>query len=894
MLGLFYETSRAAYHGSDLPEGIVAQSANPEYWNHLSHKFRAIHEEIQDASRSINKSFGIFNEYTLRHCSTNILHDIEGYKSLIARPYESVNRAMPGSYYSDVERTIYLTYVLLREDVAKFDELFQAERKFISFEYWNQHFVHHLDFDDLVYGHAKLSEIVTNCPETKDGLDRYLYEIILRRLEIRDQSRSVSSIDLVFNFDMIGFTGTPFLDNYPTFEYIRQGRTDDIPHLIDRSFYAYSSENLAEDEFQRRFTQFQGKNSEVTCEYVNSDFIRDAESEMSILESLFAREATEMRSNPNVALFNAVVDLCGVFKRSTIHDVRNLLVKHFGQERFHYIYHIASQDNSDRVLSVASETDVGYDEEFYNHMCKVYPDGRTLRDKIFFFVDNRNVVGKDIPFQLIFQKHFGEPLIHRSLIIAHDVDDFSKIWQAMGRSRTMNDTEFTIYKSDVSDSSSSGSGTQNIKMHPLTRELYIKNCDSKMAGNISSIYLTLIALLNLAQQSFYYHDTIVNVFLEKMEKTITSSVFKQEDQLIRSVLGSQFPAQMLYHILKDKFHRSADAALASADLTESSLQHLLRNIVWQKFEQRQMSGDIFDDMIIFLSGEQRSLMEISYTKQQQKQKQKQQNKNQDSDAMGIFDKKNQLLLSYRTDDYFEESLKPLEDLGKVYLNLPISVPILALSYAVDGKVRRIKVYPTVQFIYSHHVQGQYVTQEVQSVVQKFKDPSSFYAKFHRAVDAARQDPGDPPLFDGSSGDALPVDLEKNFIRQAPQYSLAAIKPGVYVIGMKDQFNAFDILSNPLCDHIQYATDEMGFVLLDKTKSKRVDAFGPYFIENYILMDVLSKVEVAQNVMNYFCRNRDLLQQALDGYDEQQGQGFICWRFLINQTAKAVAKANTQM
>ena len=26
----------------------------------------------------------------------------------------------------------------------------------------------------------------------------------------------------VFNFDLIGFTGTPFIDNYPTFSYIRE------------------------------------------------------------------------------------------------------------------------------------------------------------------------------------------------------------------------------------------------------------------------------------------------------------------------------------------------------------------------------------------------------------------------------------------------------------------------------------------------------------------------------------------------------------------------------------------------------------------------------------------------------------------------------------------------
>ena len=57
---------------------------------------------------------------------------------------------MPGSYYSDVERTIYLTFVILTEDIAKYDELFQQERKFISFEYWSAH-VSQLDYDDLVY-----------------------------------------------------------------------------------------------------------------------------------------------------------------------------------------------------------------------------------------------------------------------------------------------------------------------------------------------------------------------------------------------------------------------------------------------------------------------------------------------------------------------------------------------------------------------------------------------------------------------------------------------------------------------------------------------------------------------------------------------------------------------
>ena len=63
-------------------------------------------------------------------------------------------------------------------------------------------------------------------------------------MEVRDKSRSVNSIDIVFNFDCVGFTGTPFIDNYPTFAYISSGRSDAIPQMIDRSFYAYSAEVL--------------------------------------------------------------------------------------------------------------------------------------------------------------------------------------------------------------------------------------------------------------------------------------------------------------------------------------------------------------------------------------------------------------------------------------------------------------------------------------------------------------------------------------------------------------------------------------------------------------------------------------------------------------------------
>jgi hypothetical protein len=477
------------------------------------------------------------------------------------------------------------------------------------------------------------------------------------------------------------------------------------------------------------------------------------------------------------------------------------------------------------------------------------------------------------------------------VVLAHDVDDFSKIWQAMGRSRTMNETVFSIYSSIRHHGMvSEGTGMQDIKKQELTRHLYVHNCECKMAGNISSIYLTLVALFNLSQGSFYYRDEIVNTFLEKMEKTILGKVKRHQDLLVRSVLGTPVPGQILLHILMDKCRRSSSKAVAEELLTEDKVEVLLRHIVQQKYEQRVPSGDIYDDFIHFLSGEQHSLMEISYTKQQQKQKQKQQTKNQDSDAMGVFDKKNRLSLSFEVDDYFKYTLKPDDDVSKIMLNLPCPVPILSIDYNVEGILRKINVYPTLQFLYSHHIQSAYITQEVQNIFQGFDDDlsnynSNFLDVVEKAQAQAQHVMGDTEA--GVSGE-LGVTVRVNNVRQNPQYTIAGLQEGVYVIGMKDQFNIFDMQTHPLGERIQYIADEMGFVLFDKTTAKNVDSFGPYFIEQYILMEVLSKQEVAQNVMDYYCNHKETLQRGLTSYGETQGKGFVCWRFLINETAKAAA------
>lgn len=681
--------------------------------------------------------------------------------------------------------------------------------------------------------------------------------------------------------------------------------------MIERHFYAYTSENLPQDEFQRRFALFQGQNSNVMIRYAPSDFIRQSSDEMTTLEIIFEREEEMMGATNGAAgrgdasgamipapAFNTIVDLCGIFKRSSIVDVAKRIKKHFGPDKFHYLYHIDQTDNSDRVLCLKTGNDIQYDEEFYKYLCKTY--GADLRGRIFFFVDNRNVIGKDIPFQLVYQKHYGQALFTKSVVIAHDVDDFSKIWQAMGRSRTMNQTEFSIYKSDIPNEllqQTGDGGMRDIKALDLTRLLYVSNCDRKMAGNVSSIYLTLIALFNLATQSFYYSDKIVNVFLDKMEDTIMKKVIGHENELVHYVLGRSVLSGILQHILSDKFKKSPESAVSEENLDRTKLEELLRQIVQQKYEQRTRSGDIFDDLILFLSGEQKSLMEISYTKQHQKQKQKQQNKNQDSDAMGLFDESHRFGVSVSSKMYFEDSRQGLEDRCKSMLNVLFQVPILSLDYTVGGRCQTINVYPTMQFLYSHHIRQEYIDDKVRSIFSEKREFDEYFDIFIDTVKQKKQEIEQEQAISesavGSEGhssiqDSIQVNI--NHVRQNPQYTIAAIEPGIYVIGMKDQFNSFDLKMQRLRKHVQYIVDEMGFVLFDRTASQSVDEFGPYFIEQYIIMELLSKHEVAQNVLDYYRDHKQTLQRGLSSYDEKQGKGFVCWRFLINETAKAMAAA----
>ena len=399
-----------------------------------------------------------------------------------------------------------------------------------------------------------------------------------------------------------------------------------------------------------------------------------------------------------------------------------------------------------------------------------------------------------------------------------------------------------------------------------------------------------MSLYNLSQDKFYYSDEIVNVFIEKMERTIAAKVKHHEAGLARAILSAPVASGILTHILENKFRRSASAVVREQPLDGRTVQTLLGHIVHQKFEQRAPSGDVYDDLLRFLSSEQEGRMEISYSKQQQKQKQKQQNKNQDSDTMEVFDKRNQMQIDAEMDNYFAYTLAavtaPPGDRTKISLGLPLSIPIFKCAYTVHGVRRTIHIYPTVQFLYSHHVAPQYITKEVRDLVVHGESPTGFYAKFFDAIARARAAAEAEPAGLGgggggsSSSHPMRLEVEANFIKQSPQYSLAALEPGHYVIGMKDQFNVHDLPAHPLAPKVQYVADEAGLILYDRGGTRKsVDTFGPYFIEQYIVMEVLSKQEVAQNVIDYYCNQKEKLERGVEAYSEAQGKGFICWRFI---------------
>ena len=69
-----------------------------------------------------------------------------------------------------------------------------------------------------------------------------------------------------------------------------------------------------------------------------------------------------------------------------------------------------------------------------------------------------------------------------------------------------------------------------------------------------------------------------------------------------------------------------------------------------------------------------------------------------------------MLFEKNVDDYFMSTIRgDEEDTVKSMLGLPVSIPIFTLYYSSGGRQNAINVYPTVQFMYSHHINPKYIT-----------------------------------------------------------------------------------------------------------------------------------------------------------------------------------------
>ena len=74
--------------------------------------------------------------------------------------------------------------------------------------------------------------------------------------------------------------------------------------------------------------------------------------------------------------------------------------------------------------------------------------------------------------------------------------------------------------------------------------------------------------------------------------------------------------------------------------------------------------------------------------------------------------------------------------------------------------------------------------------------------------AGRENLQRPPVMNCSF---MPLLMKMSASEARVHQTIAALQEGVYVIGMKDQFNVHDLRSNPIQEKIQYIADDMGFV-----------------------------------------------------------------------------------
>lgn len=105
-------------------------------------------------------------------------------------------------------------------------------------------------------------------------------------------------------------------------------------------------------------------------------------------------------------------------------------------------------------------------------------------------------------------------------------------------------------------------------------------------------------------------------------------------------------------------------------------------------------------------------------------------------------------------------------------------------------------------------------------------------------------------------DCFEIKLKRKLTRLSnPQFTLLCMGKGVFIIGMKNQFSKYDIEQFELHDEVHFISDEIGEILY-WNKMKMVDKLEdtPYSLNLYILLEKLTKQELALNVINYYHKN----------------------------------------
>lgn len=428
---------------------------------------------------------------------------------------------MPGSSTSDVERTVYLTWshtpdgrhCQVYEQPAG-AEVYQLLLRF------NNHLAllwqprrlpaTTLTTTTLSWQHQPV-RACHQAPRPKmDWLA--LFEINFRRMEIL---RQVAECQLYRRGVQLaaGFHRHPLHRQLtrPLATSRLGGRTESRSHR--QKLYVYRTENVTKDEFEHRSSSY-GQNNHVMVKYMSSLLHRSCLTSWTFWPGSFDLESTstsggpQQHWQPEQRVRGRGPDADGGGRRlgrerwaptptgsTASRLVRNLKKTHGVRGQVatpQGFWNIQVPVSS--TLRMAVTVSCTWTPTLMSSLTKkssltsiVHSTyGESLTEKVFFFVDNRNVIGKDIPFQLIHQKVSALPVTRASCWLT-TLTTSARSGRPRGRSRTMNKT--------ISQSTRAGWSGQHLRpfkicqrhQEPPADHVSLRyHCDRRMAGNLSS------------------------------------------------------------------------------------------------------------------------------------------------------------------------------------------------------------------------------------------------------------------------------------------------------------------------------------------------------------------------------------------------------------------------